>query len=633
MYNENCDCIFITESWLHSGICDGVIDPRDEYYIMRKDRYSHKGGGVCVLVKRCFSVIQVVIADKYASLEVMGIDFIGIKPKLQIFAVYRPPYYDVDAVLYMQTLIDCLSECMSDKCCNVVLGDFILPRLNWNLLSGPRDSLHIPFIDFVSKYGLAQLINFPTRGESILDVLLTNIEQIVAGINCLPPIGCSDHAILEFSLILPKLTVTHNDYVAGYKYMWHRADYDSLIAYLSSVDWNSVICCNPSAAHSWSTFISMLRNAIELFVPKKIHQDRPCTGKPCNSRNVRKCAATKRRLWRRLTKWPCDTSLRSKYRDCVHQWKQLLIDSHARTEELPISADNLGAFYRYVNKRITNNSTIGVIVDSNGTHLTDNQLKANAFNRYFASVGIRDNNVIPSCGDVPLCSTLDSMFIDPASIVSSINKLKGNCSCGPDGLPPILFKRLKHVISYPLALLYNQILSVGYVPSEWLTAHIVPVFKKGIASQVSNYRPISLTCVLSKILERLVVGRIVDHLHYNNILHSAQHGFLKSRSTCTNLLQSLNDWSIIVQSRQQVAIVYIDFSKAFDVVSHPKLFARLYSYGIRDSVLLWLKNFFTGRTHQTKIGSSFSDICDLISGVIQGSVSCFLFSLTNLYLY
>jgi len=94
---------------------------------------------------------------------------------------------------------------------------------------------------------------------------------------------------------------------------------------------------------------------------------------------------------------------------------------------------------------------------------------------------------------------------------------------------------------------------------------------------VSNYRPISLTCVLCKILERIVVGRIVDHLHYNNILHSAQHGFLKSRSTCTNLLESLNDWSIIVQSRQQVAIVYIDFSKAFDVVSHdsPQAFCEI----------------------------------------------------------
>ena len=74
-----------------------------------------------------------------------------------------------------------------------------------------------------------------------------------------------------------------------------------------------------------------------------------------------------------------------------------------------------------------------------------------------------------------------------------------------------------------------------------------------------------------------------------------------------------------VQSRQQTAIVYIDFAKAFDVVSHKKLFAKLYSYGIRGTVLLWIKSFFTGRTYQTKVGQHFFDIAALISGVVQGS--------------
>ena len=119
--------------------------------------------------------------------------------------------------------------------------------------------------------------------------------------------------------------------------------------------------------------------------------------------------------------------------------------------------------------------------------------------------------------------------------------------------------------------------------------------KKGITTDVSNYRPISLTCVLSKILERIVVGRLSDHLERNNILLPAQHGFIKHRSTCTNLLENfnenLNDWSISVQSKEQVTIVYIDFTKAFDLVFHQKLFAKLHSYDVRDNVLLWLQNF------------------------------------------
>ena len=100
--------------------------------------------------------------------------------------------------------------------------------------------------------------------------------------------------------------------------------------------------------------------------------------------------------------------------------------------------------------------------------------------------------------------------------------------------------------------------------------------------------PISLTCVPSKILERIIANRILDHLYFNNILCEAQHGFVRRRSTCTNLLESLDDWTMCIQTRQQVTIVYIDFSKAFDVLSHNKLIVRLYSYGVRGSVLLWI---------------------------------------------
>lgn len=89
---------------------------------------------------------------------------------------------------------------------------------------------------------------------------------------------------------------------------------------------------------------------------------------------------------------------------------------------------------------------------------------------------------------------------------------------------------------------------------------------------------------------------------------------------CTNLLESFNDWSISIQSREQITIVYIDFSKAFDLVSHQKLFVKLRSYGVFGNVLKWLQNFFTGRTLCTQIDSSLSQTADLISGVVQGSV-------------
>ena len=97
-----------------------------------------------------------------------------------------------------------------------------------------------------------------------------------------------------------------------------------------------------------------------------------------------------------------------------------------------------------------------------------------------------------------------------------------------------------------------------YVPPEWhaAAAHIVPVRKKGITGDFSNYRPISLTCVTSKILERIIVNRIFDHLAHNSILHPSQHGFVKQRSTCTNHLESFNDWTL---NEATHFTVYVDF--------------------------------------------------------------------------
>jgi len=159
-------------------------------------------------------------------------------------------------------------------------------------------------------------------------------------------------------------------------------------------------------------------------------------------------------------------------------------------------------------------------------------------------------------------------------------------------IPPLLFKKLKYSLYKPLAMLYNQFTSVAYVPCEWKSAVVVSVFKKAVSGLVQNYRPISLTCVASKIMERIVSDKITSHLLANNILHSAQHGFLKHRSTTTNLIECYNDWTVCVQDRCQMTVVYIDFRKAFDVVSHEKLFHRLYHYGVRGNELLWLKKLF-----------------------------------------
>jgi len=167
--------------------------------------------------------------------------------------------------------------------------------------------------------------------------------------------------------------------------------------------------------------------------------------------------------------------------------------------------------------------------------------------------------------------------------------------------------------------MFKQLISVAYVPDLWKQAVVTPVHKKGPANVLTNYRPISVTCVACKLLERIVVQKIYAHLSYYGALSGDQHGFMRGRSTCTNLLECLNDVTLNMQDKCQTIVIYIDFSKAFDVVPHDKLFIKLHAYGIRGVLLQWLKNLFSGRTFCTKINNLLSAIAQLVSGVIQGS--------------
>ena len=189
--------------------------------------------------------------------------------------------------------------------------------------------------------------------------------------------------------------------------------------------------------------------------------------------------------------------------------------------------------------------------------------------------------------DVTLCSVLDSIEVSETDIVRSINRLKTNSSWGPDG-PPSAFQ-VSQALSQQTTAVKLQLMSVGAVPADWRTAYIVTVFMKGTAGDTANYRPISLTCVPSKILDRIVTSKIPDHLNSNNILCSAQHGFLKRRSTCTDLLECFNDWIMCVYSHGSKSLLFMSTLLKHLMLYHKKVVypviyvwsARLYYSGYK----------------------------------------------------
>ncbi|KAF2345779.1 Reverse transcriptase domain [Trinorchestia longiramus] len=174
-------------------------------------------------------------------------------------------------------------------------------------------------------------------------------------------------------------------------------------------------------------------------------------------------------------------------------------------------------------------------------------------------------------------------------------------STGPDGLRPRILKETAEVISEPLTYIFNRSLETGIVPDDWKRANVAPIFKKGNKKIPNNYRPISLTSVINKTIERLLKVRITKHLNDQNLINDTQYGFREKRSCLTNLLDFFGEVNRIYDRTKGVNLVYLDFQKAFNKVPHERLMAEVEAQGIRGNYSRWIQNWLTSRTQRVVI--------------------------------
>ena len=145
-------------------------------------------------------------------------------------------------------------------------------------------------------------------------------------------------------------------------------------------------------------------------------------------------------------------------------------------------------------------------------------------------------------------------------------------------------------------------------------------FQKGNKQDPGNYRPVSLTSVICKLLESNIREVMMEHLSSHKLLSDSQFGFRKNRSTILQLLTVMEDWTEALDNNLQVDTVYMDFRKAFDSVPHKRLIKKLEGYGINGTLLKWLKNFLNERKQRVVINGKTSKWTDVLSGIRQGSI-------------
>ena len=314
--------------------------------------------------------------------------------------------------------------------------------------------------------------------------------------------------------------------------------------------------------------------------------------------------------------------------------KQYFLSLHRNTRNThsPTSARH---FWKHI-KRLTGQHRKATIPDLQTTNpdgttnvFSDDQAKADLLNAFFA----QQTNL----ADVPLTlpdlsnfytdeHVADSLSTSSTEVFDTLIKLKAGKAPGKDSITPELLSKCASGIANSLSLLFNRSFSECRIPRDWKEALVVPIHKGGSRTIPTNYRPIALLSVVSKVLEKIVHRRLSMFLQ--PVLSCKQSGFRKQDSTEFQLTRLVQHWSTAMDRSQFVGVIFLDIKKAFDRVYLPGLIYKLQSAGVHGNALNWFRNFLLDRRQRTIIGQSVSALEYLHAGVPQGAIlSPLLFTL------
>ena len=403
---------------------------------------------------------------------------------------------------------------------------------------------------------------------------------------------------------------------------FHKGNYKDMRKYLAKLDWNNMLM-NKTAIECWNILKYEIESIIDKFVPFQ-KQGKRCRKKHLSKEAIRKIML-KQTMWRVYRRTRKDEDY-AKYKEALNAATTEIRQSKRSYEQkLACNIKNYSkSFYAYVRSKQNVQDKVGPLEDSAGNIISQGFLMAEDLNGYFSSVFTKEDISSLPVADAKFQGAksdyLGPLVVTPELVAKKIKAMKDNKSPGVDGIPPKLLMETVEQISIPLARVFNLSLKEVVVPFEWKEANIIPLFKKGSRNKSENYRPVSLTSVICKLLERLIKDHMVEFLVKHKLLNSSQHGFLKARSCLTNMLCFLEEITKWIDVGSPVDIIYLDFQKAFDKVPHQRLLLKLKAHGIGDSITDWIEQWLTDRRQRVVVDGEVSNWKSVLSGVPQGSV-------------
>lgn len=608
--DNNFDCFCLNEHWLSP----------DEFSVLKFSRFAsavgfcrtvriHGGVGIYVRNNIKYMDLNITRFSEEIHCEAAGI-FLASEG-IQLITLYRSPNGDFNRFLeIISQILNFIN--ISD---NIVLtGDF-----NVHFLES-SDHRVLRLNNLLLSFGLRPTVNFNTRYETCLDNVYTNILEDGCRVQSFNTYGLSDHSGVLFRAFLP------GDCKAGGTRCSYRPITDeglfNLCGTLGECSWDFIATSDLGVEGKFSLFMEIIDNAVDVCFPVKTK----ILSRGSSRNKVTWFSDDLREMRDRLHM----LSIVSKQNPMLVTKE--MVNSYRRRYRLEISNAKKRANDLYISRSSNKQSAMWDVIRSNsrpGLSSASDKLNAEAFNKFFTEVA--DNitgNLLPAnrnyneyLSEYPGIEPFVFRAVSYNMVRDVIGSLKNRSSLDCYGLNSRIIKNIKNIIVYPLTRLFNLCVSENVFPSALKIAKVIPVFKnKGSVHHETNYRPISLLPIFSKVIETLMKFQINAYFEDHNLFTQSQYGFRDGKSTTLAVEGLMEFVAEGLEGGLDTYASFFDLTKAFDCVSFEILLKKLTYYNFHPSSIAFVKSYLHGRQQYVSFNRNTSGHLPLRHGVPQGSV-------------
>ena len=613
---HNVAVLSVTETSLTTDVPSSFVHI-DGYRLVRGDTDgATRKHGTCIFISEQYRFVELEVdIPNLCGIHLLDLD-------VCVISVYRPPSYKEDQ---NTTLINALTDlCGSME--TIILGDFNLSSVRWSLqgvLPGYVPPHVQNFLDCFTDLGLTQWVTEATFSISgnTLDLFLTTESDRTGDVYVLPPFPRCFHSPVLTTYFFQNIQST--PVKASPRLVWCKGRYNAISVALNQYDWKYEFKYF-SVNDNYEILLDILKSLLERYIPVGNEKIVPWAVKP-----PRSMLRLRSQLWtdfktarRRFGRHDNHTlqCLKS-FHETNDLYRNFELNSRSEYELNLVyrAQDAPKLFHSYIRNKKLGRPSVGPLRMLSGQVVDCPSKMCEIFADSFASVFVPEIPSEPARLQF-FPGVMDDFDISRKEVEAALLALDVHSSAGPDGLHPYLLKKCAVELSYPLHIIFTKSFNAGVVPKLWSCSRVTPLFKGKSRLVPLNYRPVSITSVPCKVLERIIAGKLMDYLEHNNLLSRFQFGFRRGRSTEDQLLITYSFIADCVDKGEIVDAILLDFTRAFDVVSHALLLMMLQALGIPDRVVDWVAAFLGGRVMEVACSGAVSTARPVLSGVPQGSV-------------